>query len=69
MLLKRGPILVDGEERELMLFTNGFVMSRVELDTLVNLLMDASSGSGMSNEEICERFSVIDTDQSGCKFL
>jgi len=76
VLLKRGPVLVDGEERELMLFTNGFIISRVELDTLVNLLLDASSGrttshrrnSMLTGDEITERFSDIDTDNSGGKF-
>jgi len=71
VLLKRGPVLVDGEERELMLFTNGFVLSRVELDALVDLLLDASSGSGgargVTSEEIHERFSDLDTDGSGCE--
>ena len=60
-----------------MLFTNGFIISRVELDTLVNLLLDASSGrttshrrnSMLTGDEITERFSDIDTDNSGGKFL
>ena len=67
-----------------MLFTNGFVLSRVELDTLVDLLLldttNASSSSGgssspggkkkmveMTEVELSERFSEIDTDNSGCK--
>ena len=68
---------MDGEERELMLFTNGFIISRVELDTLVNLLLDASSGrttshrrnSMLTDDEIAERFSDIDTDNSGGKYF
>lgn len=77
VLLKRGPVLLDGEERELMLFTHGFVISRIELDTLVNLLLDASSGrttshrrySRLNSVEIVDRFQEIDTDQSGRKFV
>jgi len=67
VLLKRGPVLVDGEERELMLFTNGFVLSRVELDTLLDVLLDPDSGKmqQLTPEDICERFSDIDTDHSG----
>lgn len=79
VLLKRGPVLVDGEEREMMLFTNGLVVSRIELDALVDLLMDASSGQSRasktslrqrrraSDDELCERFSELDTDRSGCE--
>ena len=60
-----------------MLFTNGFIISRVELDTLVNLLLDASSGrttshrrnSMLTGDEITERFSDIDTDNSGGKYF
>ena len=44
VLLKRGPVLVGGEERELSLFSGGFVLSRVEWNPLVDLLLDASSG-------------------------
>ena len=70
VLLKRGPVLACGEERELLLFSGGFVLSRVELDTLVNLLLDASSGrmKHLTSEELCERFSDIDTDGSGCEY-
>ena len=50
-----------------MLFTNGFVLSRVELDTLVDLLSNTSSIQSITSEEICERFSDIDTDRSGCE--
>ena len=73
ILLKRGPVLVDGEERELMVFTYGFVLARVELDTLVNLLLNASvktSSSSMEEltvEQIAERFCSLDADGSGSK--
>ena len=69
ILLKRGPILVGGQdERELMLFTNGFVLSRIELDTLVELLFDVnSSAEELTSDQLCERFRLIDTDGSGCK--
>ena len=35
---------MDGEERELLLFTNGFMLCRVDLNAHVNLLLDVSSG-------------------------
>ena len=35
---------MDGEERELMLFTNGFLLCRVDLNVQVNILLDVSSG-------------------------
>jgi len=68
VLLKRGAILLDGEERELMLFTDGITFSRLEVDSLVNLLLDASSEGKtkkLSYEQLCERFSSIDADGSG----
>ncbi|KAL9183458.1 hypothetical protein ACHAXT_004314 [Thalassiosira profunda] len=44
VLLKRGPILFDGvEERELLLFTHGFLLSRIEFDTLLNILFTINS--------------------------
>ena len=68
VLLKRGPVLSssDEEERELMVFTNGFVLSRVELDSFVNKLFD--DGDDMSVDQLSERFSQIDVDHSGCKY-
>ena len=70
VLLKRGPVLVDGEEMELMLFTNGLVLSRVGLDALVELLLDATSGRAriITSEEVQERFGDIDADKNGCEF-
>lgn len=67
VLLKRGSVLLGGEERELMLFTNGFVFSPVELDTLVNHLLDVNSGGAddLNLEQLCARFSAIDVDHSG----
>ncbi len=71
VLLKRGTVLLGREERELMLFTNGFVVSRVELDVLVNLLLNASSSGRMEKlapERITEQFSAINTDGGGCEY-
>jgi len=68
VLLKRGAVLLDGEERELMLFTGGITFSRLEVDSLVNLLLDASSEGQtkqLTYEQLCERFSSIDADGSG----
>mmetsp|Transcript_8593 Transcript_8593/g.19311 ORF Transcript_8593/g.19311 Transcript_8593/m.19311 type:complete len:432 (-) Transcript_8593:122-1417(-) len=67
VLLKRGPVLVDGDERMLMLFTNGLLFSRIESDGLVNILLDANS-EGTKNitiEKLCDRFDDIDVDGSG----
>ena len=85
VLLKRGPVLVSGEdERELIMLTNGFVLARVEMDALVDLLLDSSTrGGGDDNDDnedvgeaealaaekkLRERFNAIDTDHSGCKY-
>ena len=54
-----------------MLFTNGFLLSNVELDALINVMLDASSGRmGMekTDEELHTRFSIIDTDNDGGEF-
>ena len=79
VLLKRGPVLVGGEdERELIMMTYGFVLARVEMDALVDLLLDkAPSGDAdedvgeeealAAEEKLRERFNAIDTDHSGCK--
>ena len=61
---------MGGEERELMLFANEFLLSRVELGTHLGLLLDTASGemTGLgkfSSEQLCERFRDIDTDGSG----
>ena len=41
VLLKRGPVrLANGEVRELMLFTNGFLLSTVNVDQLVGKLRE-----------------------------
>lgn len=79
VLLKRGPVLVGGEEeRELMIFTNGFILSRVEMDTLVNLLLgddvvsapeDCNDAEEFTSRRLSQRFNIIDSDGSGCKFL
>ena len=84
VLLKRGPVLVGGEdERELIMLTNGFVLARVEMDALVDLLLDKSERAGddvvddnedvgeaealKAEKKLSERFNAIDTDHSGCK--
>ena len=54
-----------------MLFTNGFVLSRIELDTLVNIMLDASSSGKieqLTSEQLSERFSAIDADGGGCEY-
>mmetsp|Transcript_15914 Transcript_15914/g.34659 ORF Transcript_15914/g.34659 Transcript_15914/m.34659 type:complete len:366 (+) Transcript_15914:148-1245(+) len=68
VLLKRGPVFLGGEERELMLFTTGFVLSRIELESLVRLLFDASSPGQVKQlapEELSKQFSLIDADCNG----
>lgn len=67
VLLKRGPVLLGGEERELMVFTNGFLLARVELDKLVNLLLDVNpkGAEDLASDQWTERFRDIDTDYSG----
>jgi len=78
VLLKRGPVLLNGEERELMIFTNGFVFSHIELDTLIRILLDldgnkSSDSEGrrvaakddITSEQLRQRFKDIDTNQGG----
>mmetsp|Transcript_50356 Transcript_50356/g.107241 ORF Transcript_50356/g.107241 Transcript_50356/m.107241 type:complete len:616 (+) Transcript_50356:155-2002(+) len=68
VLLKRGPILFDGtDERELLLFTHGFVLSRIEFDTLLNILFTINSENPqyLGPEELRDQFNAIDSDQSG----
>lgn len=74
VLLKRGPTLFDGlEERELLLFTHAFVLSRIEFDNLVTLLFDMNSvkmGSKEDTEkELQKRFDAIDSDCTGGKSI
>ena len=55
---------------ELMLFTGGVVISRVELDTLVDLLSGVkqdSKGRLDDSEKLADRFNQIDSDHSGSK--
>mmetsp|Transcript_14754 Transcript_14754/g.31269 ORF Transcript_14754/g.31269 Transcript_14754/m.31269 type:complete len:619 (-) Transcript_14754:64-1920(-) len=69
VLLKRGPILSDGvDERELLLFTHGFLLSRLELDSLLNILFTINSENPefLSSKELRARFNAIDSDGSGC---
>ena len=65
--------MCGGEDRELMLFTNGFLLSRVELSALVSLLEGTNSErrENKTCEEyerlLAERFSDMDDDGSGCE--
>ena len=59
---------MGGEERELMLFANGFLLSRIELGMHLDLLLDTASGemTGLgkfSSEQLCEAVSNIRCDQ------
>ncbi|KAL7499451.1 hypothetical protein ACHAWT_006986 [Skeletonema menzelii] len=68
VLMKRGPILLDGiDERELFLFTHGFLLSRIEFDSLMNLLLTMKSGNPeqFTSAELKKRFDDIDSDHSG----
>eukprot|EP00804_Cyclotella_cryptica_P001785 CCRYP_018588-RB/>CCRYP_018588-RB protein AED:0.29 eAED:0.29 QI:100/1/1/1/0.8/0.66/6/1051/628 len=70
VLLKRGPTFLDAaDERELLLFTHGFVLSRIEFDNFLNLLFDMNAVKFVSQEHTAEemqkRFEAIDSDGSG----
>ena len=68
VLLKRGPVLLGGDERELMVFSRGFLFSRIELDKMFDLLFDVqSSNEVLPLEQLDERFGDIDVDGSGCE--
>ena len=60
--------MVGGEERELMLFTGGFTISRIELGSLLNLLIDARSGRVGNAGFLQNRFSIVDEDGNGCEY-
>ena len=69
VLLKRGPIiLLNGEEeRELLLFTHGLLLSRLELDSLINILFTLNSENPdlLNSNQLKERFDAVDADGSG----
>merc|ERR1740139_193001 len=67
VLLKRGPVLLGGETRELLVFTGGFLFSRVELDTLVNLVLDVhpEGEEDLDLEALSKRFRDIDVHPDG----
>ncbi len=68
VLMKRGPTLLDGiDERELFLFTHGFLLSRIEFDSLMNLLLALESGNPrqFTSAQLKKRFDEIDSDRSG----
>lgn len=66
--MKRGPILLDGiDERELLLFTHGFLLSRIEFDALMHLLFAMKKGDPeqFTSAQLKKRFDDIDSDHSG----
>jgi len=68
VLMKRGPILLDGiDERELFLFTHGFLLSHIEFDSLMNMLLAMKSGDPeqFTSAQLKKRFDDIDSDNSG----
>lgn len=70
VLLKRAPVLFDGvDEREMLLFTHSFLFSRMEFDSLLNLLFTINSKNPecLNPKQLRDRFDAIDTDKSGCK--
>jgi hypothetical protein len=70
VLMKRGPILFDvGLERELMLFTHHFLLSRMEFSTLLHALFTINSQNPeyMNVWQLEDRFNAIDTDENGCE--
>lgn len=70
VLLKRGPILLDGvDEREILLFTHGFLLHKLEFDTLLNILFTINSENPqyLNSKQLEDRFNAIDSDRSGCE--
>mmetsp|Transcript_11818 Transcript_11818/g.25916 ORF Transcript_11818/g.25916 Transcript_11818/m.25916 type:complete len:605 (-) Transcript_11818:1148-2962(-) len=68
VILKRGPILYDGvDEREMLLFTHGFLISRMEFNSLLNILFTINSENPeyLNTKQLQKRFNAIDSDQSG----
>lgn len=68
VLLKRGPILLDGtHERELLLFSHGFVVSRIEFNALLNILFTINSENPtyLDSKQLRKRFDAVDSDNGG----
>jgi hypothetical protein len=67
VLMKRGPILLDGiDERELLLFSHGFLVSRIEFDSLMTLLLAKNGNPAQfTRAQLQKRFDAIDSDHSG----
>lgn len=68
VLLKRGPTLIDGgHERELMIFTHYFLISKVEFNMLVNILFTINSENPeyLNTQQLEDRFNQIDSDGNG----
>lgn len=71
VLLKRGPILLNGvQECELMLFTNGFLLREIKVDSLLKnvFAMNLDEAQSLTSEQLHERFDDIDSDGNGCEF-
>ena len=63
--MKRGPTVFNvTDERELMLFTHGFVLSRIGFDSLMEILFTMNSEDP---DKLLEMFNKIDEDGSGCE--
>lgn len=68
VLLKRGPILINGvDERELLVFTHGLLTSRLEFDSLINILFTINSENPelLDSKQLREKFDAVDADGSG----
>lgn len=63
---------MNGEQEcEIMLFTNGFLLRDIKLDSLVKnvFAMNAlDEAEEFTSEQLCGRFDDIDVDGNGCKF-
>ena len=70
ILLKRGPILLNGgKEREMLLFTHGFLLSRIELGTALNILFAINSKHPQysNSRKLKDQFNTITSDKNGGK--
>lgn len=68
VLLKRGPTLINGvDERELLVFTHGLLTSRLEFDSLINILFTINSENPelLDSKQLREKFDAVDADGSG----
>ncbi len=53
-----------------MLFTHHFLLSRIELSTLLYILFTINSENPehLNAKQLEDRFNTIDTDESGCEY-